>query len=109
MRRRAFIAMLGGAAAWPLPVRAQQAAMPVIGFLNAASPDGYVERLRGFRQGLKEEGLVEGENLAVEYRWAENQISRVAAMASELVRQTCRPPSSWASRCHPRCSPLPTR
>jgi ABC-type uncharacterized transport system substrate-binding protein len=59
----------------------------VIGFLNAAAPDGYVERLRGFRQGLKEEGFVEGENLVVEYRWAENQIERVTAMANELVRR----------------------
>jgi putative tryptophan/tyrosine transport system substrate-binding protein len=86
--RRELIMLIGGAAtAWPLAARAQRAAMPVIGFLNAASPDGYVERLRGFRQGLKDEGFVEGENVSVEYRWAENEVHRVAAMAAELVRR----------------------
>ena len=87
MKRREFIALLGGAAAWPLTARAQQAAMPLVGFLNAASSDGYVERLRGFHQGLKEEGFVEGETVAIEYRWADNQVGRVSAMAAELVRR----------------------
>src|SRR3982074_3149324 len=85
--RREFITLLGGAAAWPVAARAQQSVMTVVGFLNAASPDGYAERLRGFRQGVKDEGFVEGENVSVEYRWAENQTDRVPAMATELVRR----------------------
>jgi putative tryptophan/tyrosine transport system substrate-binding protein len=87
LKRREVIALLGGAAAWPVSGLAQQTTMPVIGFLNASSPDGHVERLRGFRQGLKDEGFGEGENVSVEYRWAENQINRVSAMATELVRR----------------------
>jgi ABC-type uncharacterized transport system substrate-binding protein len=89
IRRREFIVTLGGvAAAWPLAARAQQPAMPVIGFLDIRSPNTMMEeRLRAFRQGLKDTGYVERENVAIEYRWAENQVERLPELAAELVRR----------------------
>jgi len=85
--RRAFISLLSGTAvAWPLVARAQQP-LPVVGFLHPASADTSADRLRGFRQGLKETGFVEGENVAIEYRWADNQLDRLPALATELVRR----------------------
>jgi putative tryptophan/tyrosine transport system substrate-binding protein len=87
MRRREFIAALGGAAAWPLVGRAQQPAMPVVGFLNPASSHTFADRLRAFRQGLKDTGYVEGENVAIVYRWAENQIGQLTELAVELVHR----------------------
>ena len=88
MRRREFILALSGAAvAWPLPARAQQPAMPVIGLLDSRSPDGMTDRLRAFREGLKDSGYVERENVAIEYRWAENQLDRLPELAAELVRR----------------------
>src|SRR5262249_40402771 len=82
-----FITLLGGAAAWPLAALAQQPAVPVIGFLDPTSPDMYADRLRAFRQGLKDTGYVERENVAIEHRWAENQIDRLAELAAGMVRR----------------------
>jgi putative ABC transport system substrate-binding protein len=87
VRRREFITLLGGAVAWPLGARAQQPAMPVIGFLYSLPPDAIVDRLRAFRQGLKETGYVEGQNLAIEYRSFEGQTDRLPLLVADLLRR----------------------
>ena len=106
MKRREFITLIGGAAAssaWPRAAHAQQPAMLVIGYFNSATPEGFSDYLRALRQGLKESGYVEGENLAIEYRWAENQAERLPELAADLVRRqvkvivTIGPPASMAA------------
>jgi putative tryptophan/tyrosine transport system substrate-binding protein len=87
MRRREFMAGLGSAAVWPLAARAQQQAMPVIGFLDFTSPEAIRDAVAGFRRGIKEAGYVEGQNVAIEFRWAEGQFDRLPALAAEFVRR----------------------
>ena len=89
MRRREFIIFLGGAAAWPLAAVAQQSAIPTIGFLRSTRPDASTDLLVALRKGLKETGYVEGQNVTIEYRWAENRQERLSALAADLVRQRC--------------------
>jgi len=87
MRRREVVILLGGAAAWTLPARAQPLAMPVIGYLSPESPGPFASRIRAFREGLAETGFVEGRNVAIEFRWAEGRYDRLPALAADLVNR----------------------
>src|SRR5262245_16940109 len=88
LKRREFITLLGGTAAWPVvAARAQPSTMPAVGFLNSSSPEAFPDRLRAFHRGLKDSGFVEGENVAIVYRWAENQFDRLPELAADLVRR----------------------
>src|ERR1700730_3383332 len=87
LQRRDFITLVGGVAAWPIAARAQQPGMPVIGYLGATSAEAYSVILSAFRQGLSDTGYVEGRNVAIEYRWADNQPSRFPELAADLVRR----------------------
>jgi putative ABC transport system substrate-binding protein len=87
MRRRAFLSVVAGTAVWPFAARAQQPTLPLIGFLHQGSADQNVERLAAFRKGLAQAGFTEGQNIAVEYRWADGQIEKLPALAADLVQR----------------------
>jgi hypothetical protein len=111
MKRRDFITLVGGAAAWPLAARAQQPVMPVIGYLNPTPPDLSGDRLAAFRQGLKDTGYIEGENVSIVYRWADNQLDRMPELASELMRRkvsviaAATPPAALAAKAASKGNP----
>ena len=112
MRRREFISLLGVAATWPLAARAQQPAMPVIGYLNPTPPDMSGDRLAAFRHGLKDTGYIEGENVSIVYRWADNQSDRMPELASELMRRkvsviaASTPPAALAAKAASKTIPI---
>src|SRR5215467_8774702 len=105
--RREFVSLLGCATVWPLAARAQ--ALPVVGFLNSTSPDPTLQRVAAFRQGLNEFGYMGGQNVAIEFRWAENQSYRLQNLVGDLVRRRVAPPRPWRQSRQPERSRLSLR